>query len=84
MADDHCEPDMTIADQVRTSVVLTAAFTGLLKGIMTANSPNSSPKPLKTTSKNAKKAVKDENSCEGNCGCGSDSSENDTSKMDKK
>jgi hypothetical protein len=35
IAGDHCEPDMTIADQVRTSLVLTAAFTGLLKGTMT-------------------------------------------------
>jgi hypothetical protein len=35
MAGDHCEPDMAIADQVRTSLVLIAAFTGLLSGTMT-------------------------------------------------
>ena len=103
MAGDHCEPDMTIADQVRTSLVLTAAFTGLLRRTMTrlytapgassnsnpamssvSHSPSSSPEPLRTTSKDDKKAGKDENSCESNCGCGSDSSENDTSKKDKK
>jgi hypothetical protein len=35
MAGDHYEPDVAIADQVRTSLVLTAAFTGLLSGTMT-------------------------------------------------
>jgi hypothetical protein len=45
MAGDHCEPDMAIADQVRTSLVLIAAFTGLLE-------------PLRTTSKDDKKGAR--------------------------
>jgi hypothetical protein len=82
----------------KNSLVLTAAFTGLLGGTMTRLSASPTTNNLNPSMSSANqlagqfagagkddnKASKDTNSCKGKGGCGNDSSKKNTSKKDKK